>query len=180
MSAEALLLATRDHLRSELGLDATTCEVTADGRPFPFSGMVFYAVHLSSWRNDWCEGAFDEVFGVAVTITKRTARVPQSKVGRAVLVKEQSGLLKLAAAVRLKVHLNYTLMGLANDAIGDGVDANGFREPLLFRSVSVPQAQNANWFAARGESSQKTSDAGMSVTVQFDGARRLQKYEEAT
>src|SRR5262249_55448348 len=115
---EALLLGLRDHLRTQLALDTSNCDVTIDGQPLAFSGEWFYAVHPGEFRHQPSgDDHPDELYGADVTITARSMRAPHDRWGTGILTPGATGLLGRAAALRAKVHLNYTLINLANAEI---------------------------------------------------------------
>lgn len=172
----ALLQGTRDHLRSTLGLDQDTCEVMFSGKPPPWAGEEFFAVHQRSWMGDHGDYDIDEKYGVDVTYTRRlNGIVPWDRAGVELLLKKPGGVYQRVEAARTKLHKNYVLMNLANsliDAVAEG-KTNGFEEPYLLASVSNPQPQNPSWFHGRGG-----KDAGISMVISLNPARRLQRLED--
>lgn len=178
MSQRALLLAVRDHLRQELNLRELDCENTFDGRPLPMSGESFIAIHPGSWTNDTPE-CLDERYGIQITVTVRLPRVPQDRWGPELFTKAAEGLDALLEKIRVKAHMNYTLMDRANVIIGaTGLlpTANGFIQPLCFRDGGQPMPKGPNWFAAAG----RGQYAGLAQTLTFRDANRVQTIESMT
>ncbi len=167
MSQRALLLATRDHLRTKLGLKPEACEITFQGMPLPMSGETFFGV----WEGDWnCQSteSLEETYGVSVTISVRLPAVPQDRQGPEILAKAGWGLMELAEQVRAAIHSNYELMDAANALIKSST-TNGFVEPLRFKNGGRNERKAGDWYAARGE-----KQAGMARTLTFGDAKRIQ------
>lgn len=170
-----LLQAVLDHLRASLALDESTSEVMPTGKPPAFSGDTFYVVHPGQIGTDQVEG-LEETFGVDVTITLRTGSVPADRVGTELILNTTTGIYARAAAVRAKLHMRYAdVMNDANAALGSGV--NGFVEPLWFLGAGRVQEQGAAWFSAKATTA---NPAGISLTLSFGRARRIQVIEEMT
>lgn len=179
MSMRALLQATRDHLRSMLGLEQTTCEVMFSGQPPPWAGEEFWAVHQRSWIGDHGDQDIDEKYGVDVTYSRRlNGIVPWDRAGVELLLKTPGGIYHRVEDGRVKLHKNYDLMNLANsliDAVAEG-RTNGFEEPYLLATVSNPQPQRATWFHGKPGS----KEAGISMVISLNPARRLQELPDMT
>lgn len=165
-----LLQAVRDVLRTAFSLTEADCQVTADGRPDPACGQVFLAVHPGTSDNA-ARNYLDERVSFFVTITYRTGYTPQDRIGEAVLIDPQAGLLRFASRVKAALHMQYDVLAAAN-ALIDGFDdtTNGFVEPPGYRSAVYLGPQGANWFWGEGVADDTT---GLAVQLTFDGARRI-------
>lgn len=172
MSATALLLATRNHLRSSMSLPASECDVTEGGMPTPSAGERFVAVSEGEWRSNSFE-SLDEYFGVNVTVTVRTERLPWDRLGPGVVAElaNRKGLVRLGEWVRAAVHSSYEILNAANDILGDEV--NGFVEPLRLAGPGRIRAVGPDWFKAQADSD-SPSVAGVVLVVPFQRARRVQ------
>lgn len=194
MSQRALLLAVRDRLcqpPADGGLGyrkGIECEVMFDGQP-PVSmpGDFFVAVHPGEWIGRDAE-ALDELYGVNITVTLRVTKFPQDRIGINALVGDPGQRLdRLLEAIRAKLHKDpgprsatnsnhYPVLALANAIIGAG--DNGFVEPLVFRGADPPQPRGPDWFLADVNVETRLPPIGLSQTMRFGGARRLQVIEE--
>lgn len=170
MSARALRLAADAHLASELSLTEGQHAVVVDGRPPMISGQRFVGVHAGDWSNANNE-SLDEYIGLTVTITDRIGMFPFDRQGAEALEKAQTGLETFAEAVVAAIHSNYVLMNAANALIVGTVTT--FVEPLRFRHGEKPTYRDGTWFGAEPE-----QDAGLSITVVFGDARRVQKIDD--
>lgn len=185
MSGSAYRLAIRDRLREQLELNQGECEIQEDGRPAPRAGHTFVAIHPGSWNARYpADYHLDEVIGVKVTISLKSGRYPSDTTGRNLTGNSQDADLPpfelLARQIIAEVHKNYTTMQAANDNIGN--DSAGFIEPLQFTSAPEPQHRSAEWWSRANPPSARQSQppgpAGMSQTITFDGARRIQRQQE--
>lgn len=169
------MTAVRDTLRSQLSLDVNTCEITFDGSPPANCPPVFYGVHYGQWSASRNE-SLDERLGVNVTVTYKLEATPWDRIGQEIIVKARKGLEALCGQVRATLIVNDIAVIVAANAIIDANQGgNGFEEPLRFRDGGRPTPQGGKWFKARN-----VQIAGLSQTLQFRDARRVQKIEEAT
>lgn len=173
MSLNALINGVVKHLRSKsgLGLDDRMCGEQIDGQPPPNAGQLYYGVHESSWTANDTDDALDEYFGVNVTITLRMGNVPADRRGLVVV----HDLRKKARECVAMLHKNYAVLDFANAEIGAA--DNGFIEPLLFQNALNTQVRGPDWFWAEG-SDNADSNVGVSITLTFGGARRIQVVAE--
>lgn len=175
MSLRALALALRNTLRHRgcLGLTEGQCEVTIDGQPPAGSGELFVAIHEGSWTNTG-ENHLDELYGMHITVSVRHPRFPEDRV-HLLLTEDKIGLWYWCERIRACVHLNYdTILNGANAIIGPY--ANGFCEPPYFENGGTPRRQGANWFSSKSQ----MPTAGVSQTLSFRAARRVQNMENVT
>lgn len=167
-----LILAVVDFLRSKdgLSLPASECDEQPDGQPPPNAGQVYYAVHEGNWRNNHDEH-LDEYMGVNVTITVKAGFSPKDRQNIAIL----RDLRARRANLRRAIHNNYVLMNLANSKLTQALGPdNGFVEPLRFRDGGKPEPRGPEWFFAEGKNH---VEAGVSATLRFENARRVQTNE---
>lgn len=186
MSARALALAVRNHLRAQLSLAATACEITDDGRPLPRSaGPFFYGVVQGDFRGgEDPDLGLDEYYNVDVVVTAWAAKVPADRLGPNLIAGPTGQSLdEKVEAVRALLHkdpptvadpvTHYPVLRAANALIG--VSRNGFAEPLLFLSGSRVEPKGAEWFYSEGTSS---AHYGLAITLSFGRARRVQVVTE--
>mgnify|MGYP001563744086 CR=1 FL=1 len=170
MSIAALLIATKTHLVTTLGLDpAKHIDALDTGQPSPFVGQLYYVVHPTSWESTNPDPAdtLDETYGLSVTITQRSAVAPRDKHASEIFLKAITGLGRQAREVMVAVHLNYDLMNAAN-ALMTGEEK--LCEPLRFRGADAsPRTVDGDWFFAEADKA-----SGMVLEVRFGGARRIQ------
>lgn len=172
---EAYLLATRNAIRTEFGLDEFHCDVTPDGKAAPISGQWYYAVHPGEMTNS-AKNCLDERVGLRVTITIRTGVAPVDRVGQNA-VTPSTGILARAKRLRALLHMNYAVMEAANALIsGEGVTVSGFSEPMRFLSATYLGPKGPSWFFADGQDEY----TGLAVELRFGDARRVQYIESQT
>lgn len=182
MSQRALLLAVRNVLRLQppagLGLANGQCEVMFDGQPPPNCGELFAAVHPGDWQATDVEG-IDERYGFDITVTVRVGKVPRDEIGLNALVGPTGKSLDdWLEKIRALLHLDNQadqVLSSANMIIGAG--ANGFVEPPRFRGASLPEPRGPEWFLAEAHSHGPMPPVGLSQTLTFGGARRVQRME---
>lgn len=190
----ALLLAVRDRLKQGLadgGLayTAAECEVMFDGQPPPRCGELFVAIHEGYWLPgppDEDDGSLTELCGVDVTVTVRTGKVPFDRLGTdAYCGPAGQSLEERCRAIIAKLHkdpgpraagnpAHYPVLATANATIGAG--ENGFIEPLVFIKPGKVTPRGPAWFSSDLPDGQAPS--GLSLTLHFGGAKRVQVVEE--
>lgn len=175
MSLRALMLAAKSTLQTLNTWADTDCDVGVGPEPAPVCGELFIRIHPGAWDCLTSEagGDLDESFGLQITVSRRLPYSPQDREGVEVLLKETDGLVEKAALIRKQVHMSYDLVNAANTILG--VSVNGFVEPLRFRSASIPAVRSADWFSAEDD-----NHSGLSTTLMFTGARRVQTLESMT
>jgi len=199
MSLAHLLIAARNQLHADLGIDSSSCDIQEDEQPDPkWGGPGFY---LAIYGTEWVPGpnpnqhlGIDEVMGFAVCITKRSGWVPKHRIGDQIYTKDESGILAIARAVMASLIPNcITVMGAANALINPGADPtpNKFVEPYIWAGNDpAPIAVGPDWFASdpappplsmkTSINASKTVNYGHKLNVRFGGARRLQTFENVT
>ncbi len=198
MSQAALLMAVRDQLQELLGLDVNSCEVCFSGKPKPSCGELFVAVHPGPWRPDPDVGqggdvGWGEILGCRVTVTRRLGYSPMDRWGVEVYLKPQDGmdalLRKIVAHLAatsngdLENQTRYLVMSAANDYIvqRDGAGAGQFFEPLRLVDGGSLEEKGPEWFSAPPPDQDGGQyECGVSQTLQFGGARRLQGIGSVT
>ncbi len=144
MSATAILQATRDHLRKELGLEPGECQVRPGWEPPHLFGNIFFSVWLSEQiiavNNP--DDAFHESFRLSVSITIPSRKsAPGEQMDRFYL-DQVDGLSAAQDKVRRKIDLNYDLLTKANAYLlkQNQEDEQGFVVPLRWESQdAVPR-----------------------------------------
>lgn len=171
----ALMLAAKSTLQSLNTWDDTICDVGVGPEPAPVCDDLFVRIHPGEWNCLTHDegGDLDESYGVAVTISRRLPYAPADREGTEVLLKQTEGLMEVAALVRTQLHFSYAVINTANTTLGGSV--NGFVEPLRFRNAQTPAVRSADWF-----SSEQAEHCGLSTTLFFGGARRVQTLESMT
>jgi hypothetical protein len=180
MSMRSLLLATRDRLRDGLSYREGECEVGWDGMPQPRSGQVYVAVHPGSVGNtqDQC---LDESYSVDITLSLKMGTYPVDKWGNPGIVLADTGLYARAEAIRALIHMDYVSMNNANAGsdYSIGILENGFIEPLKFAGMGSPTERDPGWWWSESQTQTQTmAPSGLSITLSFNGARRVQVIEE--
>lgn len=181
MSLRALALACRDELREALapapwGLGADSVDLQIDGRPAADSGQTYVALHPGPWRGQSGDNDLDEALGVYVTITRRLGESPADSTGVAIWG-DADGIDALARKIVAVLHKSYAAIRRANEEHLEltGFAAGGFVEPLLFQDGGAPQVRGPDWFGAVEEAEGGPwANAGLSQTITFGGARRVQ------
>ena len=193
MSMRALLLATRDHLRSALSAgtdyDPQHCEIVdEDGKPHASMGEWFIGIHeVGDWVTEDVEG-LSEVYGIGITITVRQPKVQQDRFWKLLVgttdpadIAGRKSLLGLVETIRTAMHLDVgsdIVINTANQYIeGFGVTVNGFVEPLRLKSMGRSTKQGPAWF---GSEDRNVQIAGYSRTIIYGGAKRVQTIESMT
>lgn len=177
MSMVSLLLATEATVRNVLKTDDSHVGVQFDGQPPAFSGQWYIGIHGGTYQSSDYENLVEK-YAVNVTITWRKGFAPTDRQAKAIMLKQATGLYDMIRKIQLGVHQSYALMSLANTepSYGCAIGANGFVEPLRFRSCSPPRPVGADWFHA----DPNEGDGGWIITMSFGDALRVQKIEEMT
>lgn len=183
MALDVLLLAVRDRLREKLNgqVESANIEVTFDGRPFGMATETFVAIHEGEWQPDGTIANSDEClperFGVQVTVTMRCGFAPFDRIGTEVLADASRGLLMICRLVLVALHMRYEVLHAANDRLAENV--NGFFHPLVFADGGMTTPRGPQWFQAKTRSMKQDPPAGLSRTLSFRDAQRVQTIESA-
>lgn len=147
------------------------CEITVDGKPPPVCGQRFVGIHAGDWSNSANE-SLDERVSVQVTITDRIGVFPFDRQGAEALDKAKTAIETFAEAVVSAMHASYDVLNAANTLIEGTVTK--FVEPLRFRFGERPTYRDGIWFGG----DDPDQGAGLSITLTFGDARRVQKIED--
>ena len=178
MSIGAVALATRDVLRTELELDAASCEVGFDGTPKPACGDFYVAVHAVGWTAPQQDWDLSEEYQIAVTLTLRTAFAMKDRWGIAVWLAANTGLEPRVRQVIVAVHHNQTLRQAA-DALITGGASGKILTPLQLLQVQSAVVRDFSWFgAAPPESEHEDPECGVSQTIIFGKCQRVQSIPD--
>lgn len=185
MSLANLQLAVRNELRTELPISdpalfpASTIndviDLQADGQPPPSAGQLYLAIHGTDWSpaGSEKEQGIEEVFGVAITISRRTPSAPPDRQTEAFYTSATIGLDHIARLITPLVHQSYVILNAANALLGN--PDFGFQEPLRWAgSDPEPTLQQPSWWWA--EPTKKTNiPTGWTLQCRFAGAVRIQE-----
>lgn len=166
----ALLVATRNVVRSQLNFNNEDCIIQDDGMPTPTCGPIFIALYGSSWGPDLTDQnlGIDERADISITITMRASAEPFDTRGEAMYVTQRLDIESLAHKIKCVVHQNYTLITQAN-ALLPG--QNKIMEPLRWLGGdSAPSRVDNSWFS----STHPVDFAGLTFNLRFGRARRMQ------
>lgn len=172
----ALLVATRDIIRTELKLNPEDCIIQEDGMPTPTCGPLFVAIHGSSWAPDIIDQnlGIDERADLTITVTMRASATPFDVRGDEIYVTDSLNIEKHVHRIKCRVHQNYTLITNANALLG-GTD--NIMEPLRWLGGDAqPQKVDNTWFS----SEMPLEFAGITMVIRFGQARRMQTLTNIT
>lgn len=181
----ALLRAVEKRIRAFIGdsvpdgnKPGTYCGITAPpGRPPTWAGNYWYSVfHRGMVGNSRQPTFHDRVYGVGVCLSVRVNAKPNDRIGNAAILELNTGLADRVDALADHLHGSYELLHDANllmrSAQVNDVDVEqGFVETLLFQSATDPQEQGPMWFGGDPTKATGPAPAGLSVTLNFGGAR---------
>jgi len=209
MSVLSLLLATRDKLREVEGLFdgriANGPEILVTerpGSPPPSASDWFIGVWSGDYRdiNPDINRGLDELCGITVTLSRRSALLPRDRVGDENYVKGLIGIEKCTRKIITTIHQSYPLLHRAN-SLGvelelmpsvSGVGENdlsvypkypepnetyitGFYEPLtLAYGDPTPEYYDSLW--NNPDATQPNPREWLVSNFTFTGARRTQDY----
>ena len=174
MSVGALLRATRNHLRNQLGLKDEECMVMPDGRPIPSCGQRFISLYPTYWgpKEGDNNQALYEQYDIACVITFRTPLLPFDRIGENLIYEDSPfpivyhTMEEWCRLVMVAVHMNTSIMGEANKELA----TQGVAEYLRWAGNDpTPSFVDGSWFFAATEEL-----AGLTQTVRFEGATRFQ------
>lgn len=182
MSVAAVLEAVQNRLRKVVTINRDDAvEASPDPQPYPDSGNVFIAVYAIDWSNPNTElmHGLDETFGVACCVSMKGSFSPIRGHAGNLYLKALFGLEAICRKVMLAVHQDYVIVGEANNLIRDvypTAETDEIIEPLRWlKTDPVPTFQDHSWWHSDDDSD---TFAGMSMTVYFGGARRIQARDE--
>lgn len=177
MSLVALLLATRDHLRTQLSLNESQCDIQPDGRPPANMGERYVALWEDGSAGAGTTGGgastLSETCGLLVTVTRRTGRYGRDR-RRNIFLEEITGLEPLCRSIKAAIHANWGIVNAANARISDAY--NKFQLPLFWVRQDRAQGMDADW---AGSAAEKDDSTYLVVSLRFAGALRVQPLGEA-
>lgn len=160
---------------------AATCEITGGGRPtVPYQGLVFFSVHTGRIENEGEDGGYylSERYYFKVTISMKTANVPQYRIGDISIDNPDSGLQLLNDYVKSVLHNSLDLPNEANDLMLQTYPAATLfiTECPIFMGSDEPKEQTASWFGASKED--RGTIAGLSLTSTYKGLKLIRPIED--
>lgn len=190
MSLANLQLAVRNQLRTRLPIvDAATfplasindvIDLQAGGQPPPAAGQLYLAIHGIDWSAAGAEKqrGTEEVFGVAITISRKIGSAPKDRQTGAFYADAVDGLDRIARLITPEIHQNYVVMNAANTLMGS--PAFGFQEPLrLIGGDPEPTIVGPEWW--EGDTETKTNAVpGWTLQIRFGNAVRIQELSVMT
>lgn len=192
MSQWALLMGCRDILRAPkapqqsgltgLGLSNLQCDINFDGQPVPACGELFVCIFPGAWMVSDAEG-LDESFDINITVTVRMSVLPSDRQTAVTPLSSLGGkaMAQKLEEIRALLHLDNVQdqwLQRANFYLGALEGAGGaFVEPPRLRGIAAPQAQGPEWFSAERDVAGQILPCGLSQTMTFGGARRVQRIE---
>lgn len=177
MSAAAILKGVEARLRDLMDDPAgKIIGVQFDGRPPPFSGQFYFAVHWTGARSDdQNPQTTDHAHGVTVTITAKMAYSPKDRVGDRTTKANQ--LLQLAEDAVAAIHGKWEVVNAANDVLpgtaryvaihGGSATTNGFSETLVSQGYGPIEEKGGDWLGSENAHNVLTCE------VRFGEARRV-------
>lgn len=190
MSKRALLLATRDTLRSAFALRPVDCEYMAGPEPPPNCGDVFFAVHGGRVASGDTL-SLDRGFSFTVTVTVKI-KSPWTWVQANVLASEKYDALeeRVEEVIGL-LHMNEDVRNAANRYLNTASGAArktpvptviyGFAQPPAFTGAAgEPVPCDARWFGASDHALQRVGPpppVGAHMSAEFGFARRVEPVE---
>lgn len=178
MSFAALLVRVRNILRDNLSdlLPPEHILIMPDGRPAPACGDRFIAIHATSWRprpgDDDMNRGLSELFDFDCTITYRTPFIPQESIGDEIFLKSLEGMEALCRLIIICIHQNIDLLGLDEDG--------ELLEYPRWAGTSLPTPVGPDWFYSSPDQGEgfEYIQSGLTMTVSFRDAHRMQTYED--
>lgn len=169
------MLVACDILRIEFqnDLDSEMIDITPKGQPKPSSGEKFIGITGTRWSpqiTDQNRG-LDEIYGFKVVVSFRSRAVPYDRHGRSLYVQAISNMESYCRRIMVKLHQNVDFFA-KTDLITPGVDRLT-EFPRWMGTDPEPRPVGPEWFHAMPEE----LEAGYVMEVRFDGARRIQTYE---
>ena len=178
MSLGRLLIATRDHLRSELDLGDLECNVMPGPEPPPSCGQRFVSVYGSNWSavsdDIQADLGVHESYDIVCAVTFRSSYVPFDKLGESLYTKRLVGIEDFCRKVMGKVHRNQTILQNVNSMIEDDhtSSSGGMLEQLRWVSTDpTPLPVTGTWF-----NSDEPSAAGLVMECRFNQATRFSSF----
>lgn len=141
MSMKVLLQATRDFMKSQMGLTDFACDLRPGGRPPAIMGEQYISLDEGNTNSRPFQDFLEEEYAINVWVTRRTGIMPNDA-RQAIYEAQASGLNDVCGRVRAIVHRSYDLIDLGNLATAGG---NKFLLPLFYNGTSEPLVTGADW-----------------------------------
>ena len=171
MSLVALLVAARDRIRSELGIDGRECGIEIGPRPPQLFGRRYCTVYGAGWTPDPAGELMHgimEVYAIGCTWTFMV-EAPDDRIPEEGYIKEVTSIEAYSRKVIVALHQNWDIINAANTVIG----THKIIEPLRWLGTdAVPTLRDAEWI----NSPAKHTAALRPITMEtrFGGAMRSQ------
>lgn len=181
MSAAALRQAVCRIIQEGLGLNSTQCGLEDTARPSATCPAPLYvSIHPGAWRSRRLDYGLDEVFGVNVTVSYRGTQFQPDKWGDQILGADVSGGIEsVSRKIITLIHCKAAPLAAANVIIGGSSTGFIIGEWLRLSGEQEPPAdRQPGWWGGQVGKQNTNTYAGMSLTMHFDGARRVQSIEE--
>lgn len=179
MSAGALRQAVCGIIQAGLGLSSSQCGMEDTARPSASCPKELYiSVHPGSWRSRHLDYGLDEEFGVKVTVSYRGSQFQLDKWGDHILG-VADGIEVVARKIIPLIHCRYEVTHAANAILGG--NSSGFINGTYLRLAGEqepPVDRQPSWWGGRVSVQSINTYIGMSLTMNFDGARRVQQISE--
>ena len=174
MSMDALILATEACLRTQFGWSERECTAALVPNPPMFAGQMHVTISPAGvQQQDENPQSLDGLYDLVVALTFRLAEVPRDRKGRAKLLQDNNGPMRLGDRVGAFLHGSYAVLNAANALIPDfDVETNGFIEPLKLRAITYQEVDSA-WVGAEADDDDAGDKNLYLVTVTVGGARRV-------
>lgn len=186
MALAELLVAVRDQLRLALrtiddnGLLDAQIDVRGDGRPPASVGQEYIAIYPTEWApgpsNNQEHIGLDEVYGFAITLTRRAGYVPDDRITtEIVMTKAHTGTANDETKdmhERMREILTHTVPYRYAIRQTEGETLEPFR---WLGCDPWPQRVGPDWFSAESDDQ---NAHGFTWTARFGGARRLAKIND--
>lgn len=181
MSVDAWVIATVDHLRTELATaghipgGATKAKHYIDiqpmGHPPAKMGDFYISIDEAGSQNKLVDTGLNEVFSMAVFVTVRTGKYAPDRYGD--LYRNNARTLrKLTRAAAVAIHGNHALRALANTEL-DGV-GDSFIQPMWLTFIVPTRPAGPDWIG-----SDQDGDGSLVRELRFTGGRRIQAMDVA-
>ena len=157
------------YLQERMSFRDTECGVQNGPEPPSQAGYIYVSVHLGQENHRGLDQSIQESWGVDVTVSLKTARIPFQRWGIDAIDRPIDGLEVLGTQILNLLHHNYDLMNAIN---ASGRNLNFYRPLLAPSTQAAPQERGGAWWGA-GKDSKGGQAQGMSKTFRFEGAERI-------
>lgn len=181
MSTQALREAVQNQIRSKLGLSDAECGMQDTGQPpTGYTQKMYIAVHAGSWRAEQLDYGMRERIGCRVTVSYRGTQFQYDKwefvtgtLEEGVEFISRKVIWAIATYPILLIDSANRLISQSPPGASSSQFVNG--EFLRWQHCDLVTPRKADWWGASDPQARK---AGMSQTIIFDGALRVQAMSE--